>query len=97
MYGLLHRRVSIPLAEQTGLMGPLSGTCSNWPAPSRWWRDPTSISQSRSTSRRGNLQFTEATRRHNHVLAKWEVQRTDLGSEVTESAIMADPAPSDPR
>ena len=92
MYGLLPPSEFIPLAEPTGLMGPLTRHVLDLAlAQSRWWRDRNlDITVAVNISAR-NLHFTELQDDITMLLAKWEVPPTALELEVTESAIMADP------
>jgi diguanylate cyclase (GGDEF)-like protein len=92
MYGLLPPSEFIPLAEPTGLMGPLTRHVLDLAlAQSRWWRDRNlDITVAVNVSAR-NLHLTELQDDITMLLARWDVPATGLELEVTESAIMADP------
>ena len=91
-HGLLQPVEFIPLAEPTGLMGPLTRYVLDLAiAQARAWRDrKLDITIAVNVSAR-NLHHTELRNDVATLLEKWSVPASALELEITESAIMADP------
>jgi diguanylate cyclase (GGDEF)-like protein len=91
-HGLLLPAEFIPLAEPTGLMGPLTRHVLDLAiAQARAWRDrKLDITIAVNVSAR-NLHYTELRDDVAMLLAKWSVPPAALELEITESVVMADP------
>ncbi|HEY5171919.1 MAG TPA: EAL domain-containing protein, partial [Acidimicrobiia bacterium] len=91
-HGLLQPTDFIPLAEPTGLMGPLTQHVLDLAiAQARVWRDrKLDITIAVNISAR-NLHHSELRDDVATLLTKWSVPPTVLELEITESMVMADP------
>ena len=91
-HGMLPPAEFIPLAEPTGLMGPLTRHVLDLAIEqARVWRDRgLDITIAVNVSAR-NLHYTELRDDVATLLAKWAVPASSLELELTESMVMADP------
>jgi diguanylate cyclase (GGDEF)-like protein len=91
-HGLLPPSEFIPLAEPTGLMGPLTRHVLDLAiAQTRAWHDRNlDITVAVNVSAR-NLHSTELCDDVAALLSKWSVPPTSLELEITESVVMSDP------